>query len=84
MGGVTIVIDHGLGLRSVYYCLEKSTVAVGDIVEGGAQIATGGGNKGYTDDHTCYFELWVKGTPVSYFPLISGGRNGKIVFGDIS
>ncbi len=84
MGGVTIVIDHGLGLRSVYYCLEKSTVAVGDIVESGAQIATGGGNKGYTDDHTCYFELWVKGTPVSYFPLISGGRNGKIVFGDIS
>ncbi len=84
MGGVTIVIDHGLGLRSVYYCLEKSTVTVGDIVESGSQIATGGGNKGYTDDHTCYFELWVKGTPVSYFPLISGGRNGKIVFGDIS
>ena len=84
MGGLTIVIDHGLGLRSVYYCLDTSTVKVGDIVEKGAQIATGGGKQGYTDDHTCYFELWLGETPVSYYPLTEGGRNGEIVIGDLS
>lgn len=84
MGGLTVVIDHGLGLRSVYYCLDTSTVKVGDIVEKGAQIATGGGKQGYTDDHTCYFELWLGDTPVSYYPLAEGGRNGEIVIGDLS
>lgn len=84
MGGLTVVIDHGLGLRSVYYCLDTSTVKVGDIVEKGTQIATGGGKQGYTDDHTCYFELWLGDTPVSYYPLAEGGRNGEIVIGDLS
>lgn len=82
MGGVTIVIDHGLGLRSVYYCLSSASVAEGDIVEKGVEIGKGGGKSGYTDDHTCYFELWVGNTPVSYYPLTSDGRNGEVVIGN--
>lgn len=81
MGGVTVVIDHGFGLRSVYYCLDSANVSEGDIVEKGAEIGKGGGKKGYTDDHTCYFELWIGDIPVSYYPLIEGGRNGEVAVG---
>lgn len=82
MGGVTVVIDHGLGLRSVYYCLSSATVAEGDIVEKGQEIGKGGGKKGYTDDHTCYFELWIGDIPVSYYPLTENGRCGEVVIGN--
>lgn len=82
MGGVTVVIDHGLGLRSVYYCLDSASVSVGDIIEKGGEIGKGGGKNGYTDDHTCYFELWIGDIPVSYYPLVEGGRNGGVEVGD--
>lgn len=78
MGGNTVVVDHGLGLRSVYYCLGTVTVQVGDFVTSESQIGTGGGKSGYTDGHTCYQEFWVGSVPVSHYPL----AREEIVFGE--
>lgn len=81
-GGNTIVIDHGLGLRSVYYCIDNVIVAVGDTVSTGSVIGKGAGDDGYTDGVTAYCELWVGDIPVSYYPIVEGGRTGMIVYGD--
>lgn len=81
-GGNTIVIDHGLGLRSVYYCVGKVAVDVGDMVATGSVIGSGACKDGYTDGITAYCELWVGDVPVSYYPLIEGGRTAMIVYGE--
>ncbi|MBE6608534.1 MAG: M23 family metallopeptidase [Ruminococcaceae bacterium] len=72
-GGNTVVVDHGLGLRSVYYCLKNVEVVVGTIVNPGDKIANGCAKKGYTDGETCYIEFWVGETPVSYKDLQING-----------
>lgn len=82
MGGLTLIIDHGLGLRTVYYCLGEVKVAVGDMVTSETLIATGGGKSGYTDGHTCYLEFWVGSTPIAYYSIVEGGRTGEIQFGE--
>ncbi len=81
-GGNTVVIDHGLGIRSVYYCIRQLAVEVGDIVKRGDEIGKGSTKVGYTDGSTAYIELWVNDTPVSYAPLLEGGRTSVIVLGD--
>lgn len=74
-GGNTVVINHGWGLFSVYYCLGKVQVVEGQQVTTDTIIGYGGKAsadvpKGYTDGNTCYWELWVGGQPISYLPLI--------------
>lgn len=81
-GGNTVVVDHGLGLRSVYYCLGTVAVSVGDSVTTGDVIGAGACYEGYTDGITAYCELWVGDVPVSYYPLIESGRTGMIVYGE--
>ncbi len=81
-GGITVVVDHGLGLRSVYYCMRISSVSVGDSVKRGDEIGKGSSAAGYSDGITAYMELWVEDTPVSYMPLLHSGRTSMIVFGD--
>ncbi len=72
-GGNTVVIDHGLGLRSVYYCVKEVVVTEGSIVQAGDVVAKGCGSKGYTDGVTVYTELWVGDIPVSYRSLSEEG-----------
>ncbi len=82
-GGNTVVIEHGLGLRSVIYCLGSVSVTEGDYVKAGGIIGHGGaGAGGYTDGITCYWELWLYDVPVSYVPLLENGRTQQIVIGD--
>ena len=81
-GGKTVVIDHGLGIRSVYYCVKNVSVSVGDIVTTGSAVGTGASTSGYTDGLTTYIELWVDNIPVSYFPLLESGRTSMITFGE--
>ena len=76
-GGNTVVIDHGWGLFSVYYCLGKVSVSEGQAVSKDTIIGYGGKQpsnvpQGYTDCNTCYWELWVGGQPISYLPLLEG------------
>ncbi len=75
-GGNTIVVDHGWGLMSVYYCLYSTEVEVGTYVTSDSVIGMGGwqgASDGYTDGITCYCELWIGGQPVSYYPLEKEG-----------
>lgn len=81
-GGLTVVVDHGLGLRSVYYCMSKASVSVGDTVKRGDEIGKGAASKGYSDGVTAYIELWVEDIPISYIPLLKSGRTSMIVYGD--
>lgn len=81
-GGNTVVVDHGFGLRSVYYCIRNVAVSEGDTVTTGSLIGTGAGKEGYTDGITAYCELWVGDKPVSYYSLTESGRTGMIVYGE--
>ena len=82
-GGNTVVVDHGWGLYSVYYCLGSTSVEEGTYVTSDTIIGYGGKEGkgiGYTDGITSYCELWVSGQPISYRPLqkeglIVGGMN---------
>lgn len=81
-GGNTVVIDHGWGLRSVYYCMKSVSVKEGDKIVKGQEIGKGAASTGYSDGLTVYKELWLNGVPVSYFPLLEGGRTSMVVTGD--
>ena len=81
-GSNTVVIDHGLGLRSVYYCISTVYVTEGDIVERGEEIGKGASKSGFTTDSVVCIELWVNDVPVSYAPLLEGGRTSRVVFND--
>lgn len=75
-GGNTVVVDHGWGLFSVYYCLGSVEVEVGAYVTADSIIGYGGREGqgvGYTDGITCYCELWVGSQPISYYPLKNEG-----------
>lgn len=81
-GGKTVVVDHGLGLRSVYYCLNTVSVMEGEYVKPGTVIGKGSAkNKGYTDGITVYVELWVHDVPISADFLSEGGRTSTIIYG---
>lgn len=84
LGGNTVVIDHGLGLRSVYYCIGTVNVQVGDMVTVDTVIGSGADSSGYSDGITAHCELWVGNKAVSYYQLTEEGRNGMVVYGDIT
>ena len=80
-GGNTVVIDHGWGLFSVYYCLGITRVEEGTYVTADTIVGYGGKEGqgvGYTDGITSYCELWLGGQPISYYPLQSEG----LILGD--
>jgi len=82
-GGKTVVVDHGLGLRSVYYCLKTVSVMEGEYVKPGTVIGKGSQKSaGYTDGITAYVELWVHDVPVSAEFLANGGRTAMIIYGN--
>ncbi len=72
-GGNTVVVDHGLGLRSVYYCISRVDVIEGQMVNPGDRIGAGSKKGGYTDGETCYIDFYVGNVPVSYRPLSENG-----------
>jgi len=80
-GGNTLVIDHGLGLRSVYYCVGEITVTEGTVVQAGDIVARSCGKTGYTDGVTSYIELWAGNIPVSYRSLSEDGVRFGIDYG---
>ena len=82
-GGNTVIVDHGWGLYSIYYCLGSTLVEEGAYVTPDSIIGYGGkegAGKGYTDGITSYCELWISGCPISYYPMetegvVVGNRN---------
>ena len=62
--GLTVVIDHGWGLLSLYGHCSSLDVAVGDRVEQGQVIARTGSTGLAAGDHL-HFEMLVDGVPVT-------------------
>ncbi|MCQ2424803.1 MAG: M23 family metallopeptidase [Lachnospiraceae bacterium] len=66
MTGNTVVIDHGLGLKSVYCCMGDPSVTVGSTVKRGDKVGTIG-KTGFTEYTGFAFGLYVFDTPVGPF-----------------
>ena len=62
--GGTVIIDHGKGIKSIYYHLEDIHVEAGEIVAGDDVIGTVG-TKGFSTGPHLHWELRVDGIPVS-------------------
>lgn len=63
--GRVLMVDHGLGLTTVYARLEEATVQVGQKISQGTQIGVAG-KSGFAriDGPQCFFEVRVHGVPV--------------------
>ena len=62
--GNTVVIDHGLGLQTLYAHLSSTAVKVGDAVEKGQEIARTGSTGLAIGDHL-HYEVLVNGVSVT-------------------
>lgn len=61
--GVTVMIDHGWGVYTVYAHLADRYANIGDFVQAGQPIGTVGSSGRATGAHL-HWELWVNGVPV--------------------
>jgi len=67
--GKTLVIDHGLGIYSLYLHLSSFRFDVGDIVEKGAIVALSG-NSGYSIDPHLHMSIKINGASVDPLKFI--------------
>jgi murein DD-endopeptidase MepM/ murein hydrolase activator NlpD len=63
LSGVTVVVEHGLGLKSWYKNLSEALVGVGDTVSKGDVIARSGAT-GFCDMPSVQVDLTVFDVPV--------------------
>ena len=64
LNGNTIVIDHGVGLSTVYAHLSEIGVKVGDEVQKSQAIGKTG-TSGFAQSEEVYYELRLHGVPVT-------------------
>jgi murein DD-endopeptidase MepM/ murein hydrolase activator NlpD len=62
--GLTVIVDHGNDIRSIYGHLSKVTVQPGQRVERGAELGLTG-NTGRSSGPHLHYEILVKGQPVN-------------------
>ncbi len=62
--GLTVIIDHGLGVMSAYFHLSESFVNVGDMVTTGQTIAAGG-STGLSSGPHLHWDLRIMDVPVN-------------------
>ena len=74
--GKTVMIDHGLGLTSVYIHMDKTTVKEGDFVTKGTQIGTVGATGRATGPHLHWGVSWFK-TALDPALLVGPQKTGK-------
>lgn len=68
VSGLTVVIDHGYGLKSWYMHLSSASVKTGDIVATGDTIGIVG-SSGFTNGLCLHYSLSVFGVPVCPYDL---------------
>jgi murein DD-endopeptidase MepM/ murein hydrolase activator NlpD len=64
MNGITVIVDHGFGLATVYAHLSEATVKPGEEIAKGQQIGLTG-STGMAQAEEVYFETRLHGVPVS-------------------
>lgn len=67
--GLTIIIDHGYGYRTLYAHNSKLLVRVGQSVKKGQAIARSGSSGSSTGPHL-HFEVWANGRKVNPLPFM--------------
>lgn len=72
LSGLTVVIDHGFGLKTLYAHLSSTAVSVGDVVEKGADLGVVG-KTGFTVDTNLHFGMYVFDVPVSPYDVMENG-----------
>lgn len=73
--GNTIIIDHGLGLFSMYYHLDELLVEEGESVEKGELIANMG-STGYSTGSHLHFGIWNDGVYLNPWSFFEDGYLG--------
>lgn len=68
--GNTLVIDHGLGLKTLYEHMEDLSVEIGDVVEKG-QLIGHVGSTGLSTGCHLHFQAMVKGQTINPMSLMS-------------
>ncbi len=68
MTGNTVVIDHGMGMMSVYANMVSTSVNVGDVVATGDTLGVSGAS-GYADGTTVSVALVINGTYVCPYEI---------------
>ncbi len=76
--GNTVVIEHGDGLKSLFYHMDSLKVQPGDMVEKGQQIGTVG-NTGYSTGPHLHYEVRLFENSVDPLRLFDG-RSGLYAF----
>ena len=61
--GNTVILDHGLGVRTAYCHFSELSVAVGDKVEVGQQLGLGG-NTGLSSGAHLHWDVRINGVPI--------------------
>jgi murein DD-endopeptidase MepM/ murein hydrolase activator NlpD len=69
--GLTVVIDHGGGTRTLYAHLSRIDVRAGDTLRGRPVIGAVGRTGNATGPHL-HFEVWRGGRPQDPVPLLGG------------
>ena len=76
-GGKTVIIDHGLGVYSIYMHLNKIKVKKGQVVSRAEIIGLAGKTGRATGPHL-HFALSVLGQLADPVPLLKGNSNRAI------
>ncbi|MFQ9147535.1 MAG: M23 family metallopeptidase [Eubacteriales bacterium] len=70
--GYTVIIDHGLGLKTWYYNMDATNVQVGQSVTKGESIGVSG-NTGFTSNSGVHVTTTVFNVPVCPYSLWENG-----------
>jgi len=68
--GRLVVLDHGLGLFTLYFHLDEPRVTTGEIVTAGQPIGTVGATGRTTGPHL-HFGVWLGGARVDPMTLLA-------------
>lgn len=72
--GKTVIIDHGLGIKSIFAHLDRINVKEGEIIEGGTKIGTVGKTGRATGPHL-HWGIYLMKTPIDPESLIGRDLN---------
>ena len=68
--GNTVILDHGMGIYSLYAHLSRLDVKVGDIINNGQQVGLSGATGRVTGPHL-HWGMMVQGARVDPFTLVN-------------